>query len=138
VPDVAEVPNDVADIVEPDKVIVLVPDNMPEKVAVPLAPKVVTVVAPAVSVVKPPVEGVTLPIAVACIPPSASNIPEMNTLAPVYKFPLMPAPPDTTNAPVVGLVDTLPPLRFNAPSTIALPQILEFAFNCAISYTYLF
>jgi hypothetical protein len=132
------VPNDVVVDDAPDKVIVLVPDNVLEKLAVLLAPNVVTVVAPAVSVVKPPVEGVALPIGVACMPPSASNRPEMNTLAPVYKVPLIPAPPDTTNAPVVGLVDTLPPLRFNAPSTIALPQILEFAFNCAISYTYLF
>ena len=137
-PVVAKVPNNVVDDVEPvkvkelDPVNVLENDQEPETVPVEFEPNVVQVRAPAVTVVNPPVLGLTLPIAVACIPASASNIPV------VYTFPLMPTPPDTINAPVVGPVDTLPPLRFNAPSTIALPQILEFAFNCAISYTYLF
>ena len=48
----------------------------------------------------------------------------MTAALPAFKLPAIPTPPDTVNAPVLVLVDTVLPLITKLVSTVAFPYIL--------------
>jgi hypothetical protein len=50
--------------------------------------------------------------------------PDTVTILPTFKLPTIPVPPDTVNAPLLGLVDVVLPLTTKFVSTVAFPYIL--------------